>query len=103
MLSPGQDEDAEASRWQEDTKVTALQKDDKINLAKKQTISIICNTFYNQDDTKSTVLQTDDPINPKKYFNHFQQRIHQGDRSADGRHYGPDDGGDRGGLGARGE
>ena len=64
MLSPGQDEDAEASRWQEDTKVTALQKDHKINLAKKQTISIICNTFYNQDDTKLTVLQTDDTMDP---------------------------------------
>ena len=69
MLSPGQDEDAEASRWQEDTKVTVLQTDD--NLAKKQTISIICNTFYNQDDTKSTVLQTNDPINLKKIFQSF--------------------------------
>ena len=31
MLSPGQDEDAEASRWQEDTKVTVLQTDDTMD------------------------------------------------------------------------
>ena len=76
VLSPGQDEDAEASRWQEDTKVTVQQTDDLINLAKKQK-----------------------KIN---YF-HSQQRIYQGDCSADRRHDGPDDGGGGGGLGARGE
>ena len=63
MLSPGQDEDAEASRWQEDTKVTVLQTDDKINLKNKifQLFS-----FYNKEFTKVTVLQTDDNLAKKQ-------------------------------------
>ena len=62
MLSPGQDEDAEASRWQEDTKVNVQQTDDLINLAKKQKKSIIF--IYNKESTKVTVLQTDDTMDP---------------------------------------
>jgi len=36
VLSPGQDEDAEASRWQEDTKVTVLQTDDTMDPAMEE-------------------------------------------------------------------